>query len=216
MRKRRRLCWFSSSEEQLKVIREAKRTSRRATARRFGVDPKRVRDWMANEDKLLQVPRNKRRLGRCGRRPLNDEIGELLYQWIVERRSARHRVTRRMVMAEARRLHSTRPDGNSEFMASSGWLRRFMKRKISMRRRTTIAQRIPSELSGRVSGFITRIRHLRVAHAYSARCIAAMDETGVCLDMPGRTTLDEQGARTVAKDYGARKRQIYCSFRCKS
>jgi hypothetical protein len=25
-----------------------------------------------------------------------------------------------------------------------------------------------------------------------------MDETGVCLDMPSRTTLDEQGARTVA------------------
>ena len=40
----------------LQVIREAKETSRRAAAKRFGVDPKRVREWLANENKLLQAP----------------------------------------------------------------------------------------------------------------------------------------------------------------
>ena len=42
-------------------------------------------------------------------------------------------------MVEARRLHSIRPDGNPQFIASSGWLRRFMKRKkISMRNDRTV------------------------------------------------------------------------------
>lgn len=102
-------------------------------------------------------------------------------------------------MAEARRIHSIQPDGNPEFIASSGWLRRFMvRKKISMRRRTTIAQRIPKELGQKVSSYITQIRHLRKTRHHSERNIAAMDETGLWLDMPGRTTLNEQGARTVA------------------
>jgi transposase-like protein len=60
----------------LQVIREAKETSRRATAKRFGVDPKRVREWLANENKLLHTPKDKRKIGRCGRHPLNDAIDE--------------------------------------------------------------------------------------------------------------------------------------------
>ena len=58
--------------------------SRRA-ATLFSVDPKRVCEWLANEDKLLQGPRHKRRFGRCGRQPLNENIDELVYKWIVER-----------------------------------------------------------------------------------------------------------------------------------
>ena len=50
----------------LQVIREAKETSRRAAAKRFGVDPKRVRQWLANENKLLHAPKDKRIIGRCG------------------------------------------------------------------------------------------------------------------------------------------------------
>ena len=39
---------------------------------------------------------------------------------------------------------------------------------------------------------------MRSVHNYSARNMAAMDETGLWLDMHGKTTLNERGARTVA------------------
>ena len=44
------------------VIREAKATTRRAAAKRFGVDPKRVREWLANENKILETPKRRQRI----------------------------------------------------------------------------------------------------------------------------------------------------------
>ena len=100
-------------------------------------------------------------------------------------------------MMEAKRLHASRPDGDARFKASAGWPRRFMVRyKITMRRRTTLAQRVPSDLADKVTSYITRIRRLRMTYNYSARCMAAMDETGL-QDMPGSTTLETQGTRSV-------------------
>ena len=73
-----------------------------------------------------------------------------------------------------------------------------VRKEISMHHRTTIAQRIPKKLGQKVSSYIIQIRHLRKTRQYSARNIEAMDETGLWLDMPGRRTLNERGARTVA------------------
>lgn len=182
----------------LEVIRAAKATSRRAAAKKYRLDPKRVREWLAGEDKLLLAPRTRRRLEGAGRQPLNEAIDEAIFQWIRQLREARQRVTRKMVMLEAKRLHSVQPDGDPQFLASEGWMRGFMARKkITLRRRTTVAQRIPNELGEKIVSYISQIRHFRMMHNYSAKHIAAMDETGLWLDMPGKTTLEEQGTRSV-------------------
>ena len=76
------------------------------------------------------------------------------------RREDKQRVTRKMVMIEARRLHVSHPGGDPEFAASSGWLGRFMVRNnIIMRSRTTMAQRLPRELGDKVASYISQIRH---------------------------------------------------------
>ena len=45
----------------LQVVREAKVTSGSTAAKRFWVDPKPVREWVASEDKLLVAPRHRRK-----------------------------------------------------------------------------------------------------------------------------------------------------------
>ena len=153
-----------------------------------------VYEWLSNEDKT----RSKRRIDGGGRKPPHNAIDDLVVEWIRQLREAKQRVTRKMVMMEAKRLHASRPDGDARFKASAGWLRRFMVTyKITMRRRTTLAQCVPSDLADKVTSYITRIRRLRMTYNYSARCMAAMDETGLQLDMPGSTTLETQGTRSV-------------------
>jgi transposase-like protein len=182
----------------LQVFREATETSRIAAANKFDVDRKRVREWLSNEQKILSAPTSRKRLVGAGRKPPHSAIDGLVLQWIRQRREAKQRVTRTMVMIEAKTLHASRLHGDVQLQASAGWLGRFMVRHgITMRRRTTLAQRVPANLADKVTSYITQIRHLRTTYKYSARCLAAMDETGLQLDMPASTTLEEQGARSV-------------------
>ena len=60
-----------------------------------------------------------------------------------------------------------------------------------------VLQRLPRELANKVVSHIKIIRDLRRSHSYQAHEIAAMDKTGLWLDMLGRTTLEEKGKRTV-------------------
>lgn len=74
----------------------------------------------------------------------------------------------------------------------------FAAKKISLRRRTTVSQRLPRELARRISNHLRTVRNLRKARNYSADQIAVVDETGLWVDMPGNSTLEEVGSRTVA------------------
>ena len=122
-----------------------------------------------------------------------------------------------MIMTEARRLHVSHPGGDPEFAASSGWIRRFMVRnKITIRRRTTMAQCLPRELGDKVASCISQIRHMRSVHNNGARNSAAMDETGLWLDMPAKTTLNERGARTVAVRTTGHVKDRFKCFSCQS
>ena len=101
-----------------------------------------------------------------------------------------------MLCQEALKLQ--REDGNNSFVASQGWLYRFMKRhKISLRRKTTLSQRLPRDLVPKIAQYIIKIRRLRLKHKYDLSMIGAMDETPLWLDMPAPTTLDFRGVRSV-------------------
>ena len=101
-----------------------------------------------------------------------------------------------MLKLEAIRLH--RADGNEEFKASEGWLYRFMQRnKISLRRKTTVSQRLPRDLVPKIASYIMTVRQKRWNYNYDLPFIGAMDETALCLDMPAATTLDFRGERSI-------------------
>ena len=46
-----------------------KATTHRAAAKQFGVDPKRVREWLANKHKILATPKRRQKIDRGRRKP---------------------------------------------------------------------------------------------------------------------------------------------------
>ena len=137
-----------------------------------------------------------------GRKPDETEMEEELFEWIVELRSHPLRVSRRMIQTQAKLLSSS-----DSFKASCGWLSRFMKRySLSLRRKTTISQSVPSDVIPKLVSFVLHLRALQVRHKYSTDSIYAMDETACWMDMPSDTTVATTGARSIPlKSTGARK-----------
>jgi hypothetical protein len=130
--------------------------------------------------------------------PASEVLEEELLQWIRQLRDGRQRVTRKMLMKEAaRRYRVLYQDGS--FHCQRGLAKTLLQRKtISLRRRTAVSQRLPRELALRISNHLRTVRNLRKARNYSADQIAAVDETGLWVDMPGNSTLEEVGSRTIA------------------
>ena len=93
---------------------------------------------------------------------------------------------------------------------SQGWLEKFMNRNgLSVRRRTTEAQKSPDQLIDKLCAYILKIRRLRMKMNYELKNIFAMDETAVWNDMISNTTVEKHGAYTVnLKSNGHEKSKI--------
>ncbi len=88
--------------------------------------------------------------------------------------------------------------GYVDFRASDGWLQKFLQRQhFSLRRKTTVSQRLPQDLVPKVTEFIMYTRKLRHHKGYLLSHIGNMDETPLCFDMPGETTITRTGERSV-------------------
>ena len=78
--------------------------------------------------------------------PLTDE----LVKWVLEKRSNMFRFSRKMIMAKAKYLYDEKQSEPSEkecFVATNGWVSKFLKRNgLSLRRRTTTAKKDPSHV----------------------------------------------------------------------
>ena len=86
-----------------------------------------------------------------------------------------------------------------KFEASTGWLNRFMKRNnLSLRRKTSVAQKDPDLLVAKLVSYILRVRRLRTKHNYQLSDIIAFDETTIWADMVSETTVDVTGTKTIS------------------
>ena len=72
------------------------------------------------------------------------------------------------------------------------------RHKLSNRRRTTIAQRLPEDLIEKQHEFLNFILYRRIQYDYSLSLIGNMDETPLTFDMPSNMTVEETGSRTVS------------------
>ena len=140
-----------------------------------------------------------------GRKVLQPELEDTLLSWIDDLRSRNLRVSRKMVQIKASSLHS-----GTDFKASNGWLQNFFTRHgITIRRRTTVVQKLPEQLTPKLSAYILFVHRLRERHQYDLDNIGAMDETPLYCDMPSDTTLDRVGVRSVpVKSTGHEKSRI--------
>ena len=168
---------FDSSFK-LKVIDYALNHSNRAAARHFGVDEKRVREWKKLRDDLQMLPQKKRRMEGGGRKATLPDIKDELLVWIDEMRAENQQVTRSSIQQKA--LIVRKRGEASNFTASRGWLEKFFRRhQLSLRRRTTVSQRLPSDLIPKVVDFIMKTRKLRMQNGYPLCGIGNMDENSV-------------------------------------
>ena len=191
--------WLSNK----KVIACAEKGSNREAATKFAVDEKRVREWRKTKDSISANPSKKKMQG-GGRNPLlnTDLEGQLVY-WIETLRYQNLRVTRHAIQVKALEIHNQSEDSESEFVTSRGWLERFFNRHgFSLRHRTTVGQRLPRDLVpkvvSKVVSFVMHTRRLLLRNRYDdLSCIGNMDKTPLWLDMPGDTTFEIQGTRSI-------------------
>ena len=86
-----------------------------------------------------------------------------------------------------------------------------MKRHgFSLRRQTTVSQRLPKDLVPKVTTFIMGTRRLQHSKKYPSGSIGNMDETPLWLDMPDETTVHHTGDRA---NYYGRKSADFCVMR---
>uniref|UniRef100_A0A3B3B5M8 HTH CENPB-type domain-containing protein n=1 Tax=Oryzias melastigma TaxID=30732 RepID=A0A3B3B5M8_ORYME len=170
----------------LRAVAYANEHSGEASARHFGVDPKRIREWRKQvndmERKVAEKGPACKRLTGGGAKKASDELEQLFLTWIVEQRRKGAQVSRKMIRTKAKRIFDTKIDDSSKrketFTASAGWLDKFMKRHhLSLRRKTTLAQKDPEQLIDKLVSFVTWVARKRTADGIKDGDIIAMDET---------------------------------------
>ena len=166
----------------------------------------RVREWRQNKDAIVELcakPKGskKEKLEGGGRKPMDEGMEEELFEWIQGRRSRGLRVSRTLIMRKAKYIYDERCDASERdlFVASRGWLEKFMRQnRLSLRRRTTVAQHDPARVIDKLISYVLHVRRLTSKHKYLASNIIAMDETAVWADMVANTTVDGIGTRSVS------------------
>ena len=115
------------------------------------------------------------------------------------------------VVYDEMKLGETANTANKEeFKASTGWLKNFMRRNhLSLRRKTTIAQKDPDRLVAKVVSYVLQVRHMQAQNGYNPCNIIAMDETPIWSDMVSETTVDTTGKKTITlKTTGHEKSRV--------
>uniref|UniRef100_A0A914WZ70 HTH CENPB-type domain-containing protein n=1 Tax=Plectus sambesii TaxID=2011161 RepID=A0A914WZ70_9BILA len=143
------------------------------------------------------------RFSGAGRRETSANLNEAVLKWIEEARGNRQRVSRRLIKLQAKKIASelVKEEKMVEgaFVASNGWLDKFMERNgFSLRRVTTQCQKTPAVLAPSLVNFVMFIRKKRMERRYPYGQVYAADETAVWIDPVGRTCVTHKGAKEVA------------------
>ena len=135
-----------SASFKLQVVKFASDNSNNSAAsRKFGIDEKLVRDWRRKIDNIKSLPKTK--CADRGRKCQWPELEKKVIEWVEENRKSGLVVTRNLI-----RLQQMNIDN---FLVSSGWCTRFMKRnKLVLRQKTKISQRLqPDDLEEKITSF---------------------------------------------------------------
>ena len=96
------------------------------------------------------------------------------------------------------RLKAKELSSDPEFKASPGWYTKWKRRHaISMRTKTTLAQRLPADMEDKVVEFHRFVLRARKRCGYKSSHILNMDETPMRFELPATRTLEFSGNRTV-------------------
>ena len=203
MNSTKRLRSFTVNEK-LKVINEAEIIGNRAAGRKYDIDESCIRDWRKKKDLFLNSSGDRRAFrGQSAQFP---EIERILYNYIIERRELGYGVSTEMCQLKA--LQIAKEHSTPAFKASRGWIRNFYQRNgLSIRRRTTISQRLPSAYEEKLVSFQRHIIRLRKKNSYLLSQIGNADQTPVYFEMPLDSTVSVKGSKSVTIRTGGNEKQ---------
>ena len=105
--------------------------NKRKAAREFGVDPKRIREWVDREDDLRAASCSTKGKSMRKLHPGAEycvELDNLVLDYLIEERAEGLEATNKMLQEKARELAPGIDGVPPEFCASDGWLRNWKKR----------------------------------------------------------------------------------------
>jgi len=167
------------------VIKNSDENGNRAFARNFGVDESLVRDWRKHRTALFKFKCESKRRAFRGDKEKYPELEKEVIKFIKERRKSALYVSYALISEKAldiaKRMGITRPS----FKASKNWVKRFMRRHgFSLRRRTTICQKLPADFEHKLTAFQSYVIAVRQRGNFLLGQIGNADETPICFDMP--------------------------------
>ena len=145
--------------------------------------------------------------------PYNEDTDMEFWEWILEMHDLYLPVQRKHVQIKAMALIQPTHAG---FKAAAGWLETFLKRhSITLRPQTSIQQKLPAQLEGKLSSFLHDIKALRTQHRFPNEPIINSDDTPVYFDMAANSTIEKRGKNEVViRGTGAHKRCFTMTLTC--
>lgn len=180
-----------------KVILFAEENNNVAAEREFGVSEKCVRGWRQQKERIFACAGTRRsfRGPKQGRYPV---VEEKVLQWVQLQRKESLSVSYEDIEMKSRDVANELNIPRQEFKISKKWITNFMKRNgLSLRRRTTVAQKLPETYDEKRLEFQRYVEDLRRRRGFLLGQIGNADQTPVWFDMPSRRTVAEKGERQV-------------------
>lgn len=172
----------------LKVVAEAEAVENNSDiARDYGISESMVRRWRKDQANLfygeLKMSAKRKTMGCFS--PKYPELDQTLLDWFSEQGSQGIAVSGLILRLKAKELSS-----DPDFKASLGCYQRWKKRhSISLRTRTTLAQRLPQDLEEKIIQFHRFVIALRQRYGHSlSRLFKYMDETPMRFELPSSRT----------------------------
>ena len=111
------------------VVKFTMENSNRSAAKQFSLEPKRIREWRENFEKIISTKSSKQRLEGGGRKCFDADLEEKLVAWVYEQRSKMLHVSRKMIMFKAKKIFDDEnqdPNVRETFVASRGWCEKLL------------------------------------------------------------------------------------------
>ncbi|KAJ8361947.1 hypothetical protein AAFF_G00409250 [Aldrovandia affinis] len=161
----------------------------------------------------MQIVREKLIAVRSGR---FQEIDKRVCEYVTEKRNDGMPITRAVIQLKALEIAKDLNIPPTEFKASFGWCRRMMRRNgLSLRRRTSLAQRLPSDFREKLLSYQRYVIKLRKKHSYPLDQMGNADQTPVFFDMPTSVTVHKKGDKSViVRSTGNEKSRVTLMLAC--
>ena len=178
----------------LRAIELAKTNGYRKAATELNVDELMNSRWRKQEDNLRQTKKSRKSFrGNTPRRP---DLEDNLQHWALEMRSVGRSISTIFIRLKPKAL--AKEMGITNFTGAQSLCTRFMKRNnLSIRRKTTLSQRLPADFEEKASAFrefcLAKIEEKNIDH----NCILYMNEVPIPFDVLANRTIEQIGANSV-------------------